>query len=57
MVVQALSGQKLHVDGFDYTPAGMQGWSRVVFNRDGDGERLTLPLEDLLPYLPRWGAR
>jgi len=57
VVVQALSGQKLHVDGFDYTPAGMQGWSRVVFNRDSDGERLTLPLEDLLPYLPRWGAR
>jgi len=57
VVVQVLSRQKLHVDGFDYTPAGMQGWSRVVFNRDDDGRRLTVPLEDLLPYLPRWGAR
>lgn len=57
VVVQALSGQKLHVDGYDYTPAGMQGWSRVVFRRDVDGRRVTLPLEDLLGYLPRWGAR
>ena len=57
VVVRALSGQKLHVDGYDYTPAGMQGWSRVVFRRDDDGRRVTLPLEELLGYLPRWGAR
>ena len=55
IVMHALSGDKLRLDGIDYTPTGMQGWSRIVFRRDADGARKVMPLEDLLEYLPEWG--
>ena len=57
IVMHALSGDKLRLDGSDYTPTGMQGWSRIVFRRDADGARKVVPLEDLLPYLPDWGQQ
>ena len=55
IVMHALSGDKLRLDGDDYTPTGMQGWSRIVFRRDADGVRKVMPLEDLLEHLPDWG--
>lgn len=55
VVMHALAGEKLHFDGADYTPTGMQGWSRVVFRKEDDGQRVTLPLEDLLGHLQTWG--
>jgi hypothetical protein len=55
IVMHALAGDKLRIDGTDYTPAGMQGWSRIVFRRDADGQRRVMPLEDLVEYLPDWG--
>jgi hypothetical protein len=55
IVMHALSGDKLRLDGSEYTPTGMQGWSRIVFRRDADGVRRVVPLEDLLEYLPDWG--
>ncbi|MSO57317.1 MAG: hypothetical protein EXQ55_10440 [Acidobacteria bacterium] len=55
IVMRALSGDKLRIDGIDYTPPGMQGWSRIVFRRDGDGQRRVVPLDDLLEHLPDWG--
>jgi hypothetical protein len=55
IVMHALSGDKLRLAGTDYTPTGMQGWSRVVFRRDGDGARKVMGLDDLLEYLPVWG--
>jgi hypothetical protein len=55
IVMHALSGDKLHLDGSDYTPTGMQGWSRIVFRRDEDGARRVMPLDELLEYLPEWG--
>lgn len=55
IVMHALSGDKLRLDGSDYTPTGMQGWSRIVFKRDADGQRRVVPLEDLLDHLPEWG--
>ena len=57
VVTNALAGEKLHLDGFAYTPTGMQGWSRVVFRRDDDGQQVTLMLEDLLEHLQTWGKR
>ena len=57
IVMHALSGDKLRLDGSDYTPTGMQGWSRIVFRRDEDGKRRVVPLEDLLEYLPGWGSQ
>jgi hypothetical protein len=54
IVMHALSGDKLHMDGSDYTPTGMQGWSRIVFRREDDGRQVIFPLEDLLPHLRSW---
>ena len=55
VVINALAGETLRVGGMDYTPTGMQGWSRVVFKRN-DGEQVSLPLEDLLDHLNTWGT-
>ena len=55
VVINALAREKLHLDGDAYTPTGMQGWSRVLFRRDKDGDRRTLHLEDLLEHLHVWG--
>jgi hypothetical protein len=55
IVMHALSGDKLRLDGREYTPTSMQGWDRVVFKRDADGVRRVMALEDLLEYLPDWG--
>jgi hypothetical protein len=55
IVMHALSGDKLRLEGSEYTPTSMQGWDRIVFTRDADGARKVVPLEDLLEYLPDWG--
>lgn len=54
IVMHALSGDKLRIDGTGYTPTGMQGWARIVFRRDEDGTKVTMPLEDLLQHLDGW---
>ena len=56
IVMHALSGDKLRLEGNTYTPTGMQGWSRIVFRRDVDGKRRVVPLDDLLEHLPEWGS-
>jgi hypothetical protein len=55
IVMHALAGDKLRIDGSDYTPTRMQGWTRIVFRRDEDGKRRVVPLDDLLPHLASWG--
>jgi hypothetical protein len=55
IVMHALSGDKLRLDGSDYTPTGMQGWSKIVFRNDADGSRKVMELDDLLEHLPGWG--
>ena len=55
IVMHALSGDKLRLDGTEYTPMSMQGWSRIVFKRDADGARRVMLLEELLDHLPDWG--
>jgi hypothetical protein len=54
VVLHALAGDKLRLDGADYTPTGMRGWSRIVFRRDSDGKQITFALDDLLDHLPSW---
>jgi hypothetical protein len=55
IVLHALSGDKLRLDGSDYTPTSMQGWDRIVFRREPDGARRVMQIEDLVEYLPEWG--
>lgn len=57
IVMRALSGDKLRLDGSEYTPTGMQGWSRIVFRRETDGKRRVMPIEDLMEHLPDWEHR
>ena len=57
IVMHALSGDKLFIDGAEHTPTGMQGWSRIVFRRDADGKRRVIPLDDLVPHLDAWAGR
>ncbi len=57
IVMHALSGDKLRLDGTDYTPTSMQGWDRIVFRRDADGTRRVMQIDDLLEHLPEWGHR
>jgi hypothetical protein len=54
VVVHALAGDKLRLDGAYYTPMGMRGWSRIVFRRDSDGKQITFALDYLLDHLPSW---
>jgi hypothetical protein len=51
-----LSGDKLRIGRDNYTPTGMQGWSQIVFRRDEDGKRFSLPLDELVRHLPSWGG-
>jgi hypothetical protein len=52
--IRAISGRKLRLGREWYTPVGMRGWSRVVFQRDRDGTRHVLPLDFLMQHLRDW---
>ena len=54
VLIRAISGRKLRMNGDVYTPIGMRGWSEVVFRRDRDGSRRRVPFDVLLRYLERW---
>ncbi|HEV2017669.1 MAG TPA: hypothetical protein VGQ98_05095 [Gemmatimonadaceae bacterium] len=54
VLIRAISGDKLHMDGDWYTPTGMRGWSRVVFRRKADNSRHIFSLDYLLDHLREW---
>ena len=56
VVLHALAGDKLRLEGETHTPTGMDGWARVAFRRDADGKRVTVPLEELVEQLPEWSS-
>jgi hypothetical protein len=53
--IRAIAREPLHVRHETYVPVGMQGWSHVVFRRDGDGSRHAFSLDYLLNHLDGWG--
>lgn len=53
VLIRAVSGQKLHLDGHWYTPVNVRGWSQVVFRRD-DGTPRVFPLDFLVRHLRDW---
>ena len=55
VLIRAISGDKLHMDGEWYTPTGMRGWSRVIFRRKADNSRHIFSLDYLLDHR-RWMA-
>jgi hypothetical protein len=54
VLIHAISGQKLHMNGDWYTPTGMLGWSRVIFKRAADKTRHVFSLDTLLSHLDDW---
>jgi hypothetical protein len=53
VVIRAVAGEPLRVDGQRLVPVGMSGWSAVVFRGEDDG-REVIALDDLLPHLDDW---
>jgi hypothetical protein len=52
--IRAISGRKLRLGGDWFTPAGMRGWSHVIFERDRDHTRHVFSLDFLLGHLDDW---
>jgi hypothetical protein len=57
VLIRAISGRKLLMNGQPYTPTGMRGWSQVIFCRDTDGTRHIFSIDFLLNQLNNWGRR
>ncbi|HEU0015530.1 MAG TPA: hypothetical protein VFQ45_17775 [Longimicrobium sp.] len=54
VLIRAISGQKLAVQGRLYTPTGMRGWAAVVFRADDDGSRHVFGIDGLIAHLRDW---
>jgi hypothetical protein len=50
----AIAGTPLHLNGEDYVPIGMRGWSRAVFRRQRDRAIQVFSVDSLVQYLDRW---
>lgn len=57
VLIRAISGQTLTLNGRRYTPTGMQGWSAVVFRADDDRSRHVFGIDFLLGHLQNWERR
>ena len=54
VLIHAIAGEELRIDGEAYRPAGMQGWSQVIFKRTTDGTRHIFSIDYLLSHLGNW---
>lgn len=55
VLMRALAGDRLSIDGDTYVPTGIKGWSRIIFKRDHDGRTIVMPFDYLLNHLDAWG--
>jgi hypothetical protein len=53
VVLRAVAGRPLLVDGHRLQPVGMCGWSAVVFRRE-DNRRQVIAIDDLVAHLDAW---
>ncbi len=53
VVMRAVSGRHLRLDGRRLRPVGMSGWSGIVFERE-DRRREVIAIDDLLAHLDDW---
>lgn len=53
VVIRAISGQQLRMNGHRLRPVGMRGWSAVVFQRE-DRVRQVIALDELVDHLDEW---
>ncbi|HEX8184205.1 MAG TPA: hypothetical protein VF747_05620 [Blastocatellia bacterium] len=54
VLIHAIAGRSLWMDGARLRPTGMRGWSEVVFRREGDGARFVYSIDSLLNRLDHW---
>jgi hypothetical protein len=53
VVINAISGQQLRMNGQRLRPVGMSGWSAIVFRREDD-RREVIAIDDLIRHLEDW---
>ncbi len=53
VVMRAVSGQQLRIEGRHLRPIGMSGWSAIVFRRE-DHRRGVIAIDDLIEHLDEW---
>jgi hypothetical protein len=53
VVMRAVSGQPLRIDGHQLQPVGMSGWSAIVFQRE-DQAREVIAIDDLVRHVDEW---
>ena len=51
VLMRALAGERIDIAGSSYLPTGIKGWSQIVFKRESDGQTVTMPFDDVLPYV------
>lgn len=54
VLINAIAGRRLRVDGTWLTPIGMQGWSRVVFRGPSRRSRRYFSIDYLVGHLDEW---
>jgi hypothetical protein len=54
VLIRAISGQTLRMDGARYVPTGMRGWSQVVFRRADDSTLHVFGIDYLIGHLRDW---
>ena len=54
VILNAIEAKPLLLQHERWTPIGVRGWSRVVFQRDRDGARTVLTLDTLVDRLEEW---
>ena len=55
VLMRAIAGVPLEIEGRDYQPIGMRGWSQVIFFSPTANQTRVLTIDALVPYLDRWG--
>jgi hypothetical protein len=53
VVMNAVAGQPLRMNGQRLRPVGMSGWSAIVFEREDSG-REVIAIDELIPQLDAW---
>jgi hypothetical protein len=56
VLIRSIAGVPLRIDGQEYHPKALRGWSEVVF-RGASGELHAFPLDYLLAHLDDWERR
>lgn len=54
ILIHAIAGKPLQMDGEVYVPVGMRGWSRAVFRRQRDRLIQVFSIDSLLQHLDAW---